>query len=137
MIISGPRRSILKRARETIDQSLPSYRPVEYARDEPNLKLGPAFFELSSIKHINPRVELSNEEEEDVEHIVVKLLVGPFYKPWIAPDISTYACKGLKIYIKVVTGAISQQMEFIKTWDVSHCARRQAIHCFCRAGVVC
>ena len=88
MTTASPRHSLLKRARKTIDECLPSYRqtwPPEYPCDELNIKIGAAFFHMSSIKHIKPCAELSNEEEEDMEYIVVKLLVGPISKPWIAP----------------------------------------------------
>ncbi|CAL5220294.1 g2279 [Coccomyxa viridis] len=41
--------------------------------DERNTRICVALFKLSCIKH-RPRVELSKEEEADVEHIVTKLL---------------------------------------------------------------
>ncbi len=128
---------MLKRARETIEECLPSYRPMDFMHnDEQNTRICVALFKLSCIKH-RPRVELSKEEEADVEHIVTKLLVGSFHKPWKAPNHNPCACQSLESHQISDWYHLPLHRQFIKMWELTHYATMHAIHCFCRAGLVC
>ena len=78
-------RPLLKHARETIDECLPSDQSGgQINGDGLNGKVKELLFAVSAAGVAVPRVELTAEEKEDVWHIVVKLWVRQDIKPWIA-----------------------------------------------------
>ena len=67
---------MLKHARETIDECLPSEHTSQVSFEAIEGKPKEVLFALLAAGYGNPRIELSCEETGDVWHIVVKLWVG-------------------------------------------------------------
>ena len=76
MASGSPLKSLLKHARETIDECVPSEHTIQASREAIDGKLNEILFAVSAAGHASPRPELSCEEKGDVWHIVVKLWVG-------------------------------------------------------------
>ena len=85
MTSSSALKSLLKHARETIDECLPSDQSsAQVQADGLDGKVKEVLFAVSTAGLTNPRIELCREEKGDVWHIVVKLWVGALNEPWIA-----------------------------------------------------
>lgn len=77
MASNSPLRALLKHARETLDDCLPSDQSTSQLKsDGLDGKVKELLYAVTAAGAANSRIELSHEEKGDVWHIVVKLWVS-------------------------------------------------------------
>lgn len=83
--MASPIGLLLKDARETLKECLPSEQPnCPLSNDGLLSKLQHVLSAINTAMNANPGLEFSSDEKADIWHVISDLAVSSIHKPWIA-----------------------------------------------------